>query len=43
MSAEVYGSSETIVLRYLRILIVVQPVCGELRVSGVGVDNSVAR
>ena len=41
--AEVYGSSVTIVRRYLRILILVPPVYGGLRVCGVGVDNSVAR
>ena len=43
VSAEVYGSSVTILRRYLRILIFVPPVYGGLRDSGVGVDGSVAR
>ena len=41
--AELYGISVTIVRRCLRILIVVPPVHGRLRVSGVGVDVRVAR
>ena len=43
MRAKVYGKSVTIVCQYLRILIVVPPVYGGIRVSGVGVDDSVAR
>ena len=41
--AEVCGSSVTIVCQYLLILIVVPPVYGGLRISGVGVEDSVAR
>ena len=41
--AEVYGSSGTIVRRYLRILIAFLPVYGVISVSGVGVDDSVPR